>query len=467
MRIKFFKELFFGVIIIFCIHLYRNWNTYYGKLPSEPTEVNFSQLQLDVKPIKSLPKEPIWFVKTENPTVAFQIVFVGEGQRNFSDKPQILSLLDKTLFDGAGEYDATKLKQMFVYNNININVDFNSDDAVVSVYTVVDNFELAADLLGDILTKAHLRGEKIEANKKAIIDSLEQSKFSSRGMCRDLLNRTLYKKGHPYRSTIADSIARIPSYTREDVQKCYDKVFTVKNAEIVVAGNLEEPRILKVFNKLFSKLSVKKNDFKKYEGRTDIEESGKEFRVNVDSPSSVVYFVLPGAKKGSADVYPLRLANMAFGGSEAAFNTLLYKRVRDKLGLVYGIQSSTSETDLQSMITGVAFTSAENTDKVIAEERSCVKDFAEKGISQEDLKYYKTCIYSKDILASAVDIVDFLISARIDGVPLERINDFLYQYYNLTLEDVNRIIKKYFVADKMLFCVGGKSKDKEKRNENQ
>jgi zinc protease len=445
----------------------KNGEIFKNGMSIEPEKIDLSQSKLDIDEVESGSRYPIWKIKTENPTVAYSIIFKNEGSRSFKDYPGILGIIDDTLLDGAGDRDAPSLKQAIIDNNIRISVNFKNDNVVVSIYTVSDNFDLSIDIVSDILTKAHLKPQKLEANKQKALIELKQSKFIGRYLANSVLSQEMFDKKHPYYQNIDENIRKIPKYTKEDFDACYKKLFAAEDAMITVASPLEEEILYKSFSKLLKNLSsVKKNDFKDGGQETTFKNTGKIKHTELDTSQTSIVFMLPGVPKDSPDRFAFRFANMVLGDYDTFFVNRLVNDVRMKHGLTYGIGTAPWDFDLFSGLYGYADTSPENVEKLIERTRAVLKEFVENGITKDELEYHKTAYYSRHTIASAQGMVAFVSNCRMDNIQIKYVNNYLNNYFNLSLEEVNRSIKKYFKPDKMLVVVVGKKvlDDKERKD---
>lgn len=82
----------------------------------------------------------------------------------------------------------------------------------------------------------------------------------------------------------------------------------------------------------------------------------------------------------------------------------------------------------------------ENVKKLIEIIKKVVKEFYEKG----------------NLFDSTIDLVCFVGSCHGGNSRLKAVNKALENSYNLTVEDVNRVIKKYFNSAKLVFVDAGK-----------
>lgn len=435
------------------LYIIHNWNNYDS---IEPQNIKYSSIDIDIKNIKTkYTKNDIWFIKNNKPVVAFQIIFRNEGQRNFKDKPGILGLLCNSIFEGAGNYNKSQIYEKIIDNNISIDFSHDNDNIILSVYTISKNFKMVMDLLSDILTKSHFPSSNLENNKDEIIKGLSQSKFSTESVGMDLLTKTIYKKDHPYYSTIDDILNNIKNYTHDDIIEVYNKIFTSKNAIISISGNITEEEITKEFNILFEKLQIKHNNFKNVKQETNFENIGSIKYEVLNNPMSSIYFAIPGILKDDRNLYSVIIANMILGGRDAIFNTRLFKDIRDKQGLVYNISTSLSNSDCLSMILGFASTRPENIDKIIDSIKNEFKTFAEKGITKEELEYYKIIVSSHKTIMNSKDLVSFITSLRLMNIDKKSIKNYMNNFYDLKLDDVNKIMKNVFDYRKLTFIIAG------------
>ena len=462
-RIK--KIIFIAVFSVAVAYISDSWKSYQTRLSMDHQNTDYSKTNINLTSIKFDSLNDVWFVKNDRPIVAYEIVFRNEGSRNFKNNPGILGLVIDTLFDGAGKFDSQTLKEKLIDSNISINVSYSKDDITISVYTIAENFQKSLDILSDICAFAHLKEDKLEKNKKQKVIALKQSKFSAESVTQDLMTQTIYDKDHPYYVSFDDVINNIPKYTRNDVIMVYNKIFDCRNAIITVSGGVDENSVKTNFEKFFKKLSAKKNDFDNKNLKYSWNKKGKIIYKKLNSPQTSLYFVFPNTLEKSKKKHAILLANMIFGGVIAPFNSRLFKNVRDVNGFVYEIGTFHEKNDIQSVFKGYALFSAENVNKVIDSVKKECQDFSEKGITREELSYYKTVVSSSNTLETSLDVVDYVSSCRLDNVDIKELNNYFDNFYNLSLEDVNKAIKEVFDYKKIIFVtVGNKEYKYEKNN---
>jgi zinc protease len=420
----------------------------------EPRNIAFQEHTLDIKEIKipSLEK-PIWFVKTKNPTVAIFICFRNEGARNFKEKPGILTLLFRLIEQGAGPYGTTELKQVSDANSLNISIGANIDDSYLSTYIVPEKFQLAMDLLQEHLINAHLPEDKIAMYVQEIKERVTQGLVYPENIADDEMMKLLYHPDHLYFITDNDVLNNIDKYTRDDLVAVYNKLFVPRNAFVIVAGNISEGEVKEAFEKLFTALRKhKSNSFEKVEQDTKLFKKGEIVHLKYDTPQTIVLFSHPGIKSDTKERYAFIIANEILGVGGAA---RLFYELREKLGLVYAISSDVICQDMLSYVAGSACTDPKNRDMLIGKVKDIFRELAEHGIIQEELDSQKIAIAVSCDLSSAPKIVAFLGKCRRLGIPFNAVNHYSHNFYDLTLEEVNGVIKEAFDADKLNFVTIG------------
>lgn len=426
-----------------------------GKLKFDDN-IELKQAPLDITSLQSGDNPAIWSVKTDSNLVCFSITFRNEGDRAFQKTPGLLDLTLNTILEGAGKYDSIELKKLMTDNSISISFGSSKDTLTLTCSCLHQYFNITIDLLCEVLTKAQFNNEKLEVTKQGLIVSIKQELFSPNSVARDKLNELIFPEEHPYRSSLSSILKALPDYKREDVLKCYNQLFAMKNAEVTIVSNLSADEINNGFDKIFQILKSKKNGFEDIDNKYDINIKPGKTHVELDNPQSSVLFILPGVDKKSKDYFAVSIANSIFG--EVGLISRLAKSVRDNNGLVYRIQSNINCLDGCSYILGNADTRPENVENVIQKVKAEYKRFYEEGITEKEFEMAKTRKFSQNIFDSNSSILGFILRIRDLGLDdINKVNGYLNNYQNLTVQDINAVIKKVFNPENLLFIDCGKS----------
>lgn len=442
-----------SLVVISCGIAYQQC---YNSKIQEPKEVEFTNHSLDIKElaIEGL-KTPIWFVKTKNPTFCINITFRNEGMRNFNKSlPCILDIIAATALDGAGKFGRSELKEEFLYNNISASIRYNQDDVIVSCYSVSRNFEHSMALLADVLTRAHLTASDIDRVKNNVIEDIQQSMALPKFIASQKMRSFEYGESHPYYVDYATIVDSIKDISRADILRVYNQIFDPKDAEITIAGDLNKDDITRIIQPLIKALaSSKSNDFSKQKEEYTLKSGGICVHKKQKTPQTFVMFSHPGLPSKSDERYALNTGLRILGRN--GFNSRFFKDIRTKQGLTYGISCSLSESDMIIKISGSGSTRPQNKDKLIASVKDHFKQIRLNGVSAEELETEKRSMFSSDSLTSASDIVSHLVGCRRRNVKIQDVNAYMQRYYELTVADVNKALRKYIDENKLIFVSVG------------
>ncbi|MDR1476059.1 MAG: insulinase family protein [Holosporales bacterium] len=448
MKSKLLRILFLTLFGCASFYLFRSWKVHKEKTVFEVEAPEFTDTALDINELSTSFPNPVWFVKTDSPVICFKMTFKNEGDRSFCSTPCLLDVVIGTLVNGAGDKDGIALKKALSEKSIDLAISNDADDIIVTVSCLERYFEDAVGLLCDIMSKAHLKQEKLEIAKQAVITSMQQSKFDTDRVATEKLSNLIYPAGHPYRWTYDGSIKAVQKYTKADADKCYASIFDSKNALIVLVGNIDTTRIIDAFNKIYESTTNKTNDFKDGQQQTELLNYGTVAHVELDNPQSSVVIAFPGILKNSAEKFAAKMANIALGG--CGFSSRLQKSLRDVDGLVYRINSSINDGDLQSVACISAKMRPENVEKAIELVKEVCQKFYDKGLTQEELDAFKIYVYANNDLPSNGDKLEFVSTCRSNSVLVNEVNGYYGHYYKLSLNEVNTTLKKVFDPAKVV-----------------
>ena len=159
----------------------------------------------------------------------------------------------------------------------------------------------------------------------------------------------------------------------------------------------------------------------------------------------------------AGEYYKSSLMNFALGG---AFNSRINLNLREDKGYTYGARSYFNGGKLSGYYTATAEVRADATDKSIAEFINEIKDYSERGITDDELMFMRNSINQKDALKYETPRAKLAFLAQIlehDLTP-----DFVRQrseiVTNITKAEINALAKKHLSVDDMLMVVVGDAK---------
>lgn len=185
--------------------------------------------------------------------------------------------------------------------------------------------------------------------------------------------------------------------------------------------------------------------------------AGREVLRTPDKQNAMMGVQLRWAVSENDAVYPaLTLANFIFGyGGDSR----LWKRIREREGLSYGVWSSVDwgDVDVHSLWSGGAIFAPANRDKVEAAFREEVARALQLGFTDAEVASAREALLNFRRLARAQD--ERLAQALVRNLELNRTFDFAAQVdkalSRLTASQVNQALRTHLKPDAMAFVLAG------------
>ncbi|RXJ50695.1 M16 family metallopeptidase [Gelidibacter gilvus] len=333
-------------------------------------------------------------------------------------------------------------------------VYFNGSNGRVtaSVNSTEENLMETLALMTDMLKNPAFDATELEKLKTQDLASLEESKSEPQSVVSrqiGLLNNR-YKKGHPlYSMTLDEEIAAINAVNVADLNTYYKDFYGVNDsASIVAIGNMDEEAVKTYFDTSFA-------DFKSDKPYTEISNkfqnstSANEKIITPDKKNAFTLGVLSFEGSEYDDDYAaLQVAGEIFGGG--FLNSRIAGRLRQKDGVSYGaggnVGVDNNKDDKNSSMYIYAIYAPENAAKVQQGFKEEIARYIAEGITEEELKNAVSGWVQEQNVSRAKDNE----LARVISTNLYLDRDMMFQknvekqVEKLTVEDVNKVIKKYF-----------------------
>lgn len=322
----------------------------------------------------------------------------------------------------------------------------------VRISSTEENLNETLKLMTEMLKNPAFNVKELEKLKTQALAGIEQNKsqptyLASRKMSQ--INQK-FKKGHPlYSMTIEEEIQAIKDISVEKLKAYYKKFYGISNSATLVAiGNIDENNIRSYFDANFGNFKSKK----KFKQVSNKYKASKSINSSINTPGKKNAFTLGTlaveTSQYSEDYPALIVASSVLGGG--FLNSRIADRLRQKDGVSYGaggaVNVGASKVDKNSGIFVYAIYAPQNKAKVQLGFKEEIARFIKDGITEEELKNaVKGWIQGQTVSRAKDNEISSLINNNIyykrDIKFQKNIEDKLS---NLTIEDVNRVITKYF-----------------------
>jgi zinc protease len=184
-------------------------------------------------------------------------------------------------------------------------------------------------------------------------------------------------------------------------------------------------------------------------------QEGKEQRIAFRSAQAQVLIGQPGFKRADPDFFALTVGNYVLGGG--GFVSRLTTEVREKRGLTYSVYSYFSPGLHAGAFTAGLQTRPDQAEQAIAVVRSVLRDFVEKGPTEDELRAAKDNLIGGFALRldSNAKLLDNVANIAWNGLPLDYLQTWSAQVERLTVADIRAAFQRKLQPERMFTVVVG------------
>ncbi len=368
--------------------------------------------------------------------------------------------LEHMAFKGTRKYptydDVHAIERLGGRQNAYTSVDITKFYAKV----LAEDWEKTLDVTADLALNPALPEKDFDQERRVIIEEMMMYEDDLPAKSGEAYHGLVYGDNSLGRRTIGtkESLARVNKQAMHDF---HDSRYQAGDLVVAVSGKIEsEFEIEKRVRELFGGLEKKKNAgfenivFEQRRPRVELIEKPKAEQANL-----IIGFRTCGRK--SEDRFPLMVFNLLMG---SGFTSRLFKRIREEKGLCYAISSDASfydETGDWAVGAGVA---TERIDEAIEAIMAEIKLIIDHGVKEEELaiskKRYEAAAAFR--MESPDGLGEFFGTQVVYGMPILTLEDYLAKIRSVTLSDIERVVKKYFVNASLNLAVVGRFRKKDK-----
>lgn len=222
---------------------------------SEPQELPLpaSVSQAEIQKV-ILPNEMTLLLKrnTAAPIVALKFIVKGGLRFEPVDKPGISRFMASLLTKGTKK--RSKIEIAKAIEDLGGSIRSSSGHNVVSVSVSVlrEHFDIALDLLSDVVLHPTFPEDEIEKERKETLMAIQRLDEHWTSEIIRLFKRHYYRK-HPYRNDMIGSARAVESFSGKDIRDFYESIMMPNNAVLAIFGDVDPktvaPRVEKAFEK--------------------------------------------------------------------------------------------------------------------------------------------------------------------------------------------------------------------------
>ena len=397
----------------------------------------------------------VYFVTApELPIVDLQIIFDAGAARD-KDKAGTALLTNALLSEGAGELNANQISERFDELGAQFGNEAQRDMANLTLRSLSDENILtpALETLAMVLSQPTFPADAFERERKRMLIGIEQRKQSPDALADEAFYKAVFKS-HPYAVLPSGYENTVSSLTLDDLKAFYQRYYVASNAVIAIVGDLDRSKAEQIASAIVAQLP-KGSPAEKL---PDVATITQQEVIKLEHPSTQTHILLgqPGMKRDDPDYYTLYVGNHILGGSGLVAR--LSNEIREKRGLAYSTYSYFLPMRKNGPFQIGLQTRNDQAEEALKVVRETVKEFIEKGPTDEELNMSKKNITGGFPLriSSNKKILGYIGMIGFYGLPLDYLDTFNDKIQAVTVADIQDAFKRRVNPDTMVTVLVGK-----------
>jgi len=396
-----------------------------------------------------------WLVREHAvPLVSLNYAFHGGSTQDDALKAGTAHFTADMLDEGAGDLDSKAYHSRLEQHAIEIGFQVGRDYFRGSLRTLNEHRDEAFDLLRIALTSPHFDADALERVRGQELAELRRETTNP----NELASRSWWSTafpGHPYGRESSGTLETMPRITADDLHDYVHRVFARKELTVSIVGDIDAETAGKLIDRAFAALPAN-NNLKPVPSATP-SNLGRRIVIDVNVPQAVVNFGGQGIARHDPDFMTAYIVNHILGGG--SFSSRLYREVREKRGLAYGVSDQLVWFRRAAVVIGGTATRGDRTADALKVIESEIKRMAESGPTQDELDEAKAFI--KGSYALSLD-TSSKIAAQLTQIQIDDLGaDYIQRRNSLidvvTIEDAKRVAKRLYSGG-LLVTVAGRPK---------
>ncbi|GAA8048292.1 pitrilysin family protein [Helicobacter pylori] len=386
------------------------------------------------------------------------LAFRGGG--SLSDKNQLglAKLFAQVLNEGTKELGAVGFAQLLEQKAISLNVDTSTEDLQITLEFLKEYEDEAITRLKELLKSPNFTQNALEKVKTQMLAALLQKESDFDYLAKLTLKQELFANT-PLANASLGTKESLQKIKLEDLKQQFSKVFELNKLVVVLGGDLKIDQTLKRLDNALNFLPQGKAYEEPYFETSDKKSEKVLYK---DTEQAFVYFGAPFKIKDlKQDLAKSKVMMFVLGGG---FGSRLMEKIRVQEGLAYSVYIRSNFSKVAHFASGYLQTKLSTQAKSVTLVKKIVKEFIEKGMTQQELDDAKKFLLGSEPLRNET------ISSRLNtiynyfylGLPLNFNQTLLNQIQKMSLKEINDFIKAHTEINDLTFAIVSNKKSKDK-----
>lgn len=360
---------------------------------------------------------------------------------------------------GSQRFSKLELSDRLALMGSALDFRLGTDTLGFSLRCLSEHFEDTLALLQEVLKHPTFPAEELDKLKKQRIDRLKQRLDSTDAMAYDLLYRQLFPEGHyHYQPTLESLIQATEETSLDDVKSFYERQFGWGGMVVAGVGDFDAQSLLDFLGHHFQ------------DGSSEIAPWPEIPDVPLQDQGETLIYAMPDKanvsivmghqtqlKRTDPDYFAAMLSNHVLG--QSSLSSRLGVRIRDDLGLTYGIYSFFPDLGRSSGPWVVSVTThPDNVQAAISETRKVVAKCVREGLTPRELEEARSSLIGSYLvnLTTHPEIASRLLQIEQYQLGLDYFQTRAKRIQTITQTDILAALQRHIHPERLSIAIAGK-----------
>ena len=390
------------------------------------------------------------------PLVSYRLAFLAGDAHEKNDEFGLNSALAAMLTEGTENYTSLQLAEEIERLGASISASSGDDNTVIGASALSLYTSDVLRLMAEIVLNPTIPESELDLYRRNSIENLKFQRSQASFLANEQTARILYGE-HPY-GTISPTQADVEKLSREALISRHKRTFIPNNAIFFVVGNIERDEIIGEIKEKFGDWQRGQTETIEFPTLATRTEKTLTIVDRQGSAQSNIVLSSLAIERKNPDYFPFLLMNQILG---AGASSRIFMNLREEKGYTYGAYSRFDTKRLAGDFEATAEVRTAVTGESLKEffyELNRIRDEQVSEVELQDAKNFLAGVFP--IRAETQEgLTGLIVSQKLADLPDDYLQTYRDKVNAVTIEEVERVAKKYIQPDKMAIVIVGDGAD--------
>ncbi|MBS1812808.1 MAG: insulinase family protein [Acidobacteria bacterium] len=393
-----------------------------------------------------------------NPTVSISGYLMGGSYFSPLGKYATARLTADMLNKGTSKRSKLEIAEALESAGAGVNVSSNTFTISLGGQSLSKDFPMVLATLAEELREPVFPEAEFDKLKQRSIAAIKRAQDETDRRAMERFSQLVFEEQSPFHIYSAERrIAEIEATTTDDLRRFYEEHYGAASMILAVVGDVTATEVSKLMQESFGDWQgAVKPEITLAE--TPLQATPFSDTVNLQDKASVdiVMGHASRLRRLNDDYLAAVVANRALG--QSTLSSRLGLKVRDEMGLTYGINSYFSDSGLGDGPYLITVTVApENVDLAVNTTKEIIEEYVANGITEEEIADEQSSMIGgyKIGLATNAGIAGQLANTEIYGLGIHYLDEFPQHVKALNKREIDSAIGKYIHPEVLTTVMAG------------